>query len=264
MTMTFHHMSGAGNTFLVADGRTTTSILRPDEVRAIVADHPRADGLPIEGVLVLRSNDDHSFAADFYNPDGSHGMMCGNGARCIVRFATDNGVRRDAPLDLALNGAPYHALRVSDEIVRIDFPAPVEERRYAAGELAGVDVDVTYVNVQSDHAVITGPLDPDRPVVATLRHHPAFPRGVNVNMADADADGTTIRLATFERGVEAVTGACGTGALSTALAFWRAGRTLDHVRCIPPSGRPLDVTIHHTGTTVTGLTLQGDARYDDA
>lgn len=261
--MIFRHMSGAGNTFLVADGRSTSLAIPPNEVRSIIASHPRSDGRPIEGVLVLRASTDTSFDADFYNPDGSHGMMCGNGARCIVRFAVDHGVSAHDAIEMTLNGAPYRAIAIAPETIRIDFPPPLEERHFAVGDLAGVDIDVTYVNVQSDHVVIPGPLDATRPVVAILRHHPAFPRGVNVNMAETESDGT-VRVATFERGVEAVTGACGTGAISTALALWRAGRVGDVVRCTPPSGRALTVTIHHTGQAVHGLSLEGDALYDNA
>ncbi|MEY2718642.1 MAG: diaminopimelate epimerase, partial [Bacteroidota bacterium] len=85
-------MSGAGNCFLVADAQGLRQDLRPDSIQGIIVNNPRKDGKTIEGVLLLRSmRSDHIFA-DFNNPDGSHGMMCGNGSRCIVRFALDNGL----------------------------------------------------------------------------------------------------------------------------------------------------------------------------
>ena len=102
-----------------------------------------------------------------------------------------------------------------------------------------------------------------RPIVHTLRHHSLFPRGVNVNMVDIGADGV-VTIATYERGVEAVTGACGTGALSSAVVLWRKGLVGDNVKFMPPSDRPLSVHISHDGATITNLILQGDARYDDA
>ncbi|HLP28297.1 MAG TPA: diaminopimelate epimerase [Candidatus Didemnitutus sp.] len=262
--MIYHHMSGAGNTFLVADGRAHVQPdLSPDDVLNALANNPRSDGIDIEGVLVLRSSDAHTFAADYYNPDGSHGMMCGNGSRCIVRFAVDHGVDATSTISFTLNGAPYTADVLGPDLIRIHFSAPNEIRTFTRGELQGVDQAVTYVDVNSDHVVIDGPRDESRPIVHALRYHAAFPRGVNVNMVDLRRDGTA-GISTFERGVEAITGACGTGALSAAVALWMQRRVSDSVHFMPPSGRPLMVHIEHNGTTITGLTLEGDARYDNA
>lgn len=263
MDMTYIHMSGAGNTFLVADARANDSeVLSPRTIRDVIARNPRGDMAAIEGVLILRACGNHWFEADYYNPDGSYGMMCANGSRCIVRFALDHGVEASNDIAFTLNQAPYHACVNNDGTVSVRFPAPLVETHYMAGELKGVDVSVTYVNVHSDHVVIDGPLDTSQPIVQTLRHHPIFERGTNVNIVNVCSDGT-VNMATFERGVEAVTGACGTGALSAAVTLWRQGRVDDHVRFNPPSGRPLDVFIKHRGDTITELILQGDAQYDN-
>lgn len=256
------HMSGAGNTFLVGDRRDDIAELPPGAVRSIIDQHPRADGAAIEGVLILRDIDDNVITGDFYNPDGTYGMMCGNGARCLVRFACDHGAPVTSKLRLNLNGASYGAQQHDDATVSIVFPPPIEEHIYPVGSLAHVDIPVTYVNVNSDHVVIDGPCDAQRPIVRILRHHPAFPRGVNVNMVDVLSP-THLRIATFERGVEAVTGACGTGALSSCIALWRAGRCSDAVTVTPPSQRTLTVTLHHVDSTLTACTLRGDAHYDN-
>lgn len=267
--MKFVHMSGAGNVFLVGDVRTTSAstIWRPEDVRARIAEHPRHDGLPIEGVILLTwtTGDPHAdlaFKADFYNPDGSHGMMCGNGARCAVRFWREMGTGNwklepgnGEQVRFALNGVEYGA-EITPDLISVHFPAPKEIRHYAVGELGGVDVDVWYVDVNSDHVVIDGPLDATRPIVYTLRHHPAFPRGVNVNMVEC-VDRGHANIATFERGVEQVTGACGTGALSTAIALYLSDRTDSTITFTPPSGRVLTCTLD-----VGRLTLTGDARFD--
>lgn len=257
------HMSGAGNTFLVGQHPAElASPLPADLVRSMIAEHPRTDGSPIEGVLLVTSAQAGSFTADYYNPDGSHGMMCGNGSRCVVRFAVDHGVDPvNGLVSFTLNGAPYTAHLHDDETISIDFAPPLEEHAYPAGSLDGVEFAAYYVNVNSDHVVIRGPRDASRPVVSTLRHHQAFPRGVNVNMVDIEPP-STAHLATFERGVEAITGACGTGAIATSIALWREHETGDQVHIIPPSGRPLQVIIHHEGDVITAMTLRGDARYD--
>ncbi|MCX6140271.1 MAG: diaminopimelate epimerase [Candidatus Kapabacteria bacterium] len=262
--MTFYHMSGAGNTFLVADGRNFAQvILEPHEVREIVARNPRLDGSPVEGVLILRVRTSNSFDADYYNPDGSYGMMCGNGSRCIVRFAVDRGLDASSEILFTLNKAPYGAFVNDSDTISVVFPPPRLERTYASGELDGIDIAIDYVDVGSDHVVISGPLDASRPIVRILRNHAEFINGTNVNMTNIQPNGT-VNIATFERGVEDITGACGTGALSAAVSLWRKALVSDTVEFTPPSGRRLIVRIEHDGATITNLILQGDARYDNA
>ena len=262
-SITWHHMSGAGNTFLVgALESKDADVFEPQQIRRIIDDHPRSDNAAVEGVLALRSFNLHSFEADYYNPDGSFGMMCGNGSRCITRFAIDRGVSADGDIFFTLNGNAYIARSNADGTISVDFAEPVREHLYEVGELQSVVEVVYYVDVHSDHVVIDGPLDASRNVVRTLRSHPEFDRGVNVNMVDVDSP-STVHIATFERGVEAITGACGTGAISTAVALWRMHRTNEEIVLTPPSGRPLHVKIHHDGDRIRKITLTGDATYDD-
>lgn len=259
--MTVSHYSGAGNRFVMADDRTNDYPLEIWMAAAPALCDRSAIGMPpAEGVLVLRDTGLNKLRADFINPDGSYGAMCGNGARAVTRFAIDMGMRTDVDADmlLTLSGRRYAVRCYEDETIEVDFPPPTAETTYPAGSLPGIDVDVQYVDVGSDHAVVT--TDPSSFNPCPLRHHPAFPRGVNVNMVVVV--GGVVHLATYERGVEAVTGACGTGALSTALALWRQGKQGNGVYLVPPSGKPLEVTIHHTGGTVTGLSLRGDAVQD--
>ena len=257
--MRFVHMSGAGNYFLVADGRAEQHAHSASAIREIIIAHPRNDGLPIEGVLIMRACTDRRLTAEFYNPDGSHGMMCGNGARCIVRFAIDHGLDASGEVELYLNGMRFVA-RTDHDDISVDFPAPRVTRHYPIGSLVGIDVDVWYIDVGSDHVVIDGPLDAQRPEVLKLRHHEAFPRGTNVNMVH---DNDVLRIATFERGVEAITGACGTGALSCAVVRWIHDHTKTRHTLLPPSGRPLRVELHVHDDCITNMTLIGDAKYDN-
>lgn len=254
-------MSGAGNTFLVADGRPAYAVRKPEEVRAFIREHSRVDGKSIEGVLILVDASMKTIVADFYNPDGSHGMMCGNGARCIVRYACDSGLAEHSTVKLLLNGREYQATIHSDNTIAVTFDAPKDVRHYPVGSLSGIHEDVWYVNVGSDHVVIGGPLDPQRQVVGALRHHEEFPKGVNVNMVTSNA---TNHIATFERGVEAVTGACGTGALSAAVVLWKNDPTRTTCVLVPPSGRPLQTFLTTDNATITSMTLRGDALYDNA
>ncbi|MBM4178436.1 MAG: diaminopimelate epimerase [Ignavibacteria bacterium] len=253
-------MSGAGNRFLVADARSDNTPWTPDHVRNVIAENPRRDNDPIEGLLLLRSCSIDSVIADFYNPDGSHGMMCGNGARCIAKFACDQGQEQCKDIKLTINGMLFHCSVVNEESVCITFPPPSAIRHYPVGTLEGITVDTWYVNVGTDHVVIGSPLDAERPDVVRLRHHTAFLRGTNVNMVDQQ---TPVHIATFERGVESVTGACGTGALSCAVVAWTNNPATVDYTFVPPSGRTLTVHLEVVNTEIVGMTLTGDARYDN-
>lgn len=252
-------MSGAGNCFLVADARVAGEDLSPERIPSIIADNRRNDGNAIEGVLLLRSCTKDHVIADFYNPDGSHGMMCGNGSRCIVRFAADHGLDASGDVRLTLNARDYTA-RIAGHNIAVDFPAPSHVQHYPIGTLEGIHLDVWYVEVGSDHVVIDGPCESSRPEVLKLRHHRAFPRGANVNMV---VPNDTLHIATYERGVEAITGACGTGALSCAVVQWMNNHTSTSFTLTPPSGRPLRVELHLLDEHIVGMTLIGDATYDN-
>ena len=258
-------MSGAGNRFLVIDDRDQPDrdeVFSTERVIELVDKHARTDGANIEGVLRIRQIAAARVEADFYNPDGSRGMLCGNGARCVVRYAVDHGSRAQDSISCLFNGILYRARVYDDATIGVDLPTPVQMRYFAPGSLESVDIPVWYVDVQSDHAVIIAPNDPSAPVVTQLRHHPDLPRGVNVNMM-CITDPQTISLATFERGVEAVTGACGTGAVSAAVTMWMRDPAQTHFAIIPPSGRPLAVTIFAKAGHIESIELRGDAIYDN-
>lgn len=262
--MTVLHMSGAGNRFLVIDDRDQRheEVFTPDRIVRSIHENARADGASIEGLLRIRQIGSARVEAEFYNPDGSRGMLCGNGARCLVRYATDHGLRAQESITCLFNGVLYSARVYEDGTVGIQLPTPLQMRYFAPGSLESVDAQVWYVDVHSDHAVIIAPHEASAPVVAQLRHHPDFPRGVNVNMM-CITDPQTISLATFERGVEAITGACGTGAVSAAVTMWMRDPSHTQFTVIPPSGRPLSVTIFAHAGHIESIELRGDAVYDN-
>jgi len=260
--MMWRHMSGAGNTFIVADRRDKTVLLSTTEAKDFITSHQRPDGSVIEGMLTIDQTAVGHIVGTYYNPDGSRGMMCGNGARCLVRMAMDlDQAIESSNVQLTLNNVTYPVRRIDADRVAITFGPPHSIQRFDIGELENVDVAVTYINVNSDHVVIDGPREARRPIVQTLRHHVNFPRGVNVNMVDHISD-STWHIATFERGVEAVTGACGTGAIASAIALYLEGRTGIESDFIPPSGRPLHVSLTTTNSTIHSAILTGDTQYD--
>ncbi len=258
--MTWHY-SGSGNAMVIIDCRQHSAKLSPRVIEALCDRHVL--GLPLaEGVLAVREVQHSLIVADFYNPDGSTGPMCGNGGRTLAAWMVDSGLEQPSTqLTLNVSGIRYPAHCPLPNQAEIVFPTPTATEKYPAGTLDGVPYDVWYVDVGSDHAVVFDVSESFDPRV--LRHHAAFPRGVNVNMARITSP-SAITLTTFERGVERVTGACGTGAISTAVVALLNGSATSPVTITPPSGQQLIVaqTSHPAGGN--GFSLCGPTTIDHA
>jgi diaminopimelate epimerase len=278
MDMDVSLMSGAGNTFVVLDNRKYhLSEQEGSELAQKLC--PASTNLPrTEGLILVEEASAESglhFVMRFFNPDGTFGAMCGNGGRCAVHFAEQHGFftsSRTPNIWFAASDIKYqaeiHPIRAS---VRLYFPEP-EEIVFPMLLRLDNDVKITagYVNVGSDHAVIWFPevggvmqsgfngFDIAQ-WGAAVRHNNAFPRGANANFYTIVGE-QTMRLRTFERGVEAETGACGTGAISTAIIAHLRHEMLPPIHIIPPSGSELIVNfvLQHDG--IEELSLEGDAR----
>ncbi len=252
-------MSGAGNLFsvLAADSLDAPSFHHTEHVRELCAPN-ELFRQGTEGLLIVGPSSDHTldFAVDFFNPDGSSSMMCGNGARCALRFAIDHHIvpEHASSYRFSMAGAHYEGKAVGD-LIDIRFDAPRELLLNQELEFEGRSVRYSYCNVGSDHIVLDEiefrrlqqALDmQELLILAGLRRHPSFHRGTNVNIiaptADSTDDAPRLMLRTYERGVEAITGACGTGALASALVYRETHAThCTKVILIPPSAEELVV-----------------------
>jgi len=223
-------MSGAGNDFVVMDGRgkEMDEFREAERIRELCREF-RTDGLMI---LDTAMTDQTDFRMEFYNPDGSGGMMCGNGGRCIAAFADWLGITPSEPGHyrfLAPDG-----LHTADILARPSGGCGTTDTgKQWTVRLGMIDVDGIrevlggyFLNTGTRHFVKFVE-DVDAIDVATegkaLRWNEAFaPEGTNVNFVQRMPDGT-LRIRTFEKGVEGETLACGTGITAAALAAWFAG-----------------------------------------
>lgn len=274
-------VSGAGNRFSVLDNRLSRISLDALSVAATALCRASfADSLPTEGVISLQKSDGISrFDAAFFNPDGSTGAMCGNGARCAVVYARNLAAISDtSPIQFTMAGATYSA-ELSSAGVTVSFPPAYKIIESLNVEAFGTTLNAAYVNVGSDHAVFfyedLKKEIPDFPdnfhtfdltaFAIPLRRHRRFaPHGVNINVAKKSlVDSNTLYLRTFERGVEGETGSCGTGSLASAIIGVLRGKVASPVTIIPKSNRSLIIRMEG-GSPYAGLALDGDAIFHDA
>ncbi len=226
-----YKFSGAGNDFVVIDGREGDV----SEYRKV----PRIEALcrefKTDGLMILGAGDAGvDFTMEFYNPDGSGGMMCGNGGRCIVAFADYLGVKpschADSPTchpELAEGSFLFRApdgLHTGEILQRPEDG--LWEVRIKMIDVHGITpmLGGLFLNTGTRHFVKfvddVEQVDIDKEGKA-LRWDPAFaPIGTNVNFVHVAPDGLHVR--TFEKGVEGETLACGTGLTASAIAAYAA------------------------------------------
>ena len=248
--MKIWHMNGAGNDFMVIDARGEAYDFEKlaIELCAITG---------ADGFMAVDDSETADFRLHFYNSDGTRGEMCGNGARCICRFAYEMGIAGEKMVVQTDAGlVPGWRLDESTYRVKLNNPGVLDLHRKA---------DAAYVELGNPgvpHAVkeVPGLTWEDGlrlwEMAKALRFDPAFPKGANANLYTW-LDDTTIRILTFERGVEDYTLACGTGTGSTAAALWASGKLPGGYLKAENRGGMLSVTVEGENGVITSLLLEG-------
>jgi diaminopimelate epimerase len=216
----FAKMSGAGNDFIIIDNRL--GIITVDEMTELaIRACRRGKSVGADGLVLLENDEELDFAWKFYNSDGSVAEMCGNAARCAARIAYLDGISGPDMCFRTLAG-PIRAT-VKDSTVRVQLTRPRDLVPSLPLTLAGGrEITAGFVNTGVPHTIISVPQDYLRGINVSemgreIRFHPRFaPAGTNANFVSV-IDPHTIDVRTYERGVEAETLACGTGAAAVAL-----------------------------------------------
>ena len=221
--MKLYKYHGAGNDFLLYDVREDGAVFSPAQVASLCDRHL---GIGSDGLMVLSEAPGYDFRMDFFNPDGSGGMMCGNGGRCIVAFARDLGIApaADGSYRFLAPDGPHTAFLLSDDglvkTVRLGMKSVSD---FHPVDIQPSEISGWFVDTGTRHFVTFVPSVADvdvEQVGREIRHLPEFgPVGVNVNFVEIIAPGE-IAVRTFEKGVEGETLACGTGITASAIAAW--------------------------------------------
>jgi diaminopimelate epimerase len=261
MFLDFTKMNGAGNDFVLADGRTKPIRLEPAQVARLCDRHR---GVGADGLILLIPcvSGKADWAWDFYNSDGSRAEMCGNGARCFARYIQRlTGAQGRVSFETV---AGVISAEFLGERVRVNLTAPKDMRLNAPIRLNGADVHIHFVNTGVPHAALFVP-DADQAMVQSLgreiRFHPHFaPKGANANFIQTLAPGS-IRVRTYERGVEDETLACGTGVTASALIAAELNRWESPVRVRVQGGDELEVSFERNATGYSNARLTGPADF---
>ena len=258
----FTKMHGAGNDFIMVDD---LGLSFPIEDKAFIQRvAARRTGIGCDGILLIQPSEVADFRMRFINPDGGEQDMCGNGARCIARMAFDRGI---VSKQMAIEtGAGVVKAEVLGDQIRLDLTDPSDLQ---LGVPLGLDWAVDFVNTGVPHAVawVGDPADIDVTKFGRLiRNHGHFqPNGTNANFAKVEADGS-LSMRTYERGVEAETLACGTGATAVAVVAAQKGWVKLPVTVHCAGGFDLVIDSVQGAATLTGgaaYVFDGEMEYGD-
>ncbi len=248
--MRVHYMNGAGNDFMVIDARGQKM-----DFAHLAVELCKLTGA--DGFMAVDESDTADFRLHFYNSDGTRGEMCGNGARCICRYAYELGIVREE-MAVQTDAGIVVGRRISENIYRVQLNLPSVIDLTRLPNAAYVELG----NPGVPHSVTEIPglswemRDELREFAKNMRSNPAFPKGANANLYTWVND-TAVRILTFERGVEDYTLACGTGSASTAVTLWKEGEVPGGVLTVKNPGGDLTVTVESADGKITALLLEG-------
>lgn len=251
MTITFYKYQGTGNDFILIDDREGVfSALTPPQIAQLCS---RRFGIGADGLILLQLQNGYDFKMKYFNADGNESSMCGNGGRCIVRFAFDLKIIDNSTLFIAIDGP--HDAQVTNDIVKLKMKDVADVRQ--------ID-DYFILNTGSPHYVI---LVDDADTVNVffegkkVRNSPPFKaEGINVNFVEQKEEGIKVR--TYERGVENETFSCGTGVVASAIVN-SLNKSLEgnHLILVTTLGGNLSVALNKQENKFSDVWLNGPATF---
>ena len=260
--LVFTKLQGNGNDFILVDEFERELI--PEELKAKFASlyTERRFGIGADGVLILSKGEKAPLKMRVFNPDESEAEMCGNGIRCFAKYIVDKGydkylvvkgfTKDSFPVE-TLAGVIQVSTKYDEEeefVATIGMPAPKFNRSEIPATGEGeykeeiLEYTVYAVNTGVPHAVVfveeVGAVEMAE-LAPAIRNHHTFIAGANVNFVEKSGE-NTLHIRTYERGVEAETLSCGTGAMAAAAVARKLGMVGDTVH-VETVGGPLTVRL---------------------
>lgn len=272
--ISFYKMSGAGNDFIVIDKNSNPEFVLNRNTIVKLCD--RRNGVGADGLITISNSGNYDFDMEYFNADGSTGSLCGNGARCAIKFAEISGRLKNASASFLSNNVPYTGEVLDESNVKFNFNPPGKLKFNFKIKAFNQLVNASYADTGSPHVVIKIEdvlKDPNNPgsfftdlnvfpvyeLGREIRYHSDFaPVGTNVNFIKIVEGKIFIR--TYERGVEDETLACGTGSTAAAIIAYSVGNLKPPVSLITRGGDELIVNFDVRNQKIERLSLTGPAK----
>lgn len=250
MNIEFQKYQGTGNDFVIMDNRDKAyDSLTKEQVKFLC---DRRFGIGGDGLMLLNLHPNYDFEMKYYNSDGRESSMCGNGGRCLIKFAYDKGIHKSTYKFLAIDGDHEGSID-TDGTVALKMN-DVHDVRYDHGNYILDTGSPHFVNLTTD----VMHLDVYKKG-REIRYSKEFEKdGINVNFVEQMDEADKIIVRTYERGVEDETFSCGTGVTAAALVCFHNDSGFNRVE-VRTKGGLLSVEFDKTGNSYTDIWLNGPA-----
>lgn len=258
-TIPFYKMVASGNDFIVIDNRRG---LVKNPALFAKTHCPNHTAVGADGLLLLEKSSRGAFKMRIVNADGSEAEACGNGFRCIALYARQV-LKLPAEFNFESLSGKIRA-KVHSDRVAVGLIEPFGLKKRGELQVMGHRLHYSFLNTGVPHAVIfvqgIEKVDVESLGRSVRRHSVFGAKGTNVNFVEVRGP-HEIRVRTYERGVEAETLACGTGATASAILSAVMGYVDRPVKVHTRGGEKLVVDFQLRGEKITGVTLEGEARF---
>jgi diaminopimelate epimerase len=251
MLFTFNKYQGTGNDFVMIDNRDLSFNKKDTKLIATLCD--RKFGIGADGLILLENDKVADFRMVYFNADGRQSSMCGNGGRCLVRFAQNLGIISNKAVFNAIDG--LHEACIEGDVISLKMQDVSEIKKYKTHTFldTGSPHHVSFITALESFDVFGNG--------KTIRYGaPYGESGTNVNFVEQK--GTNVfAVRTYERGVENETLSCGTGVTAVALAAHATGKTHKNEIILETPGGQLSVHFEPKGDAYEHIYLKGPATF---
>jgi len=264
MKIEFTKATASGNDFVIIDSRNKTFDFNYNNFVKIACN--RKFGIGADGVIFIEKDIDCDFLMRYFNSDGSEGSLCGNGARCASKYYSRFTNKKQ--LSFKAIGKKYES-DILDNSVRLYLPDLSNEIKNYNFEIENYDLNAFFINTGSPHIIIfenefkkigdIQQLDVYKYGNLIRNHSSLLPDGANINFVKI-IDDNSIRIRTYERGVEDETLACGTGSIASAIISYLTFNMKKPIRILTQGGEIFIVNFDQNNTIIEKISLEGSAK----
>jgi diaminopimelate epimerase len=250
MQLQFYKYQGAGNDFVVFDNRAAAIHFSKEQVTFLCN---RRFGIGGDGLMLLNKHADYDFEMIYYNSDGRESSMCGNGGRCLVKFAYDLGIIQTTYRFIAVDGVHEASINNDGTVaLKMNDVSVINQHHNDFVLNTGSPHYVKLVNNVMDYDVFKKGHE--------IRYSKDFEeKGINVNFVEQLDPNDRIIVRTYERGVENETLSCGTGVTAAAIVCAHNDKGFNHID-VKTLGGNLSVEYEKDGDIYTNVWLIGPAQ----